>query len=236
MEIEIANANLFCVSMMNMNINMIIKMADEKPQIDEDVEYKRIKRLEQLRARRSYNQISEDGSGWVPISDLPKPSDAKARCDTPSPNSSPQRVSRSRRYYSPSPEHNSKVLDSHGDDDDMSPPRRQKDPSISRDSDFGDLSPPRRGRPSSPKLDGDVESEDLSPPRKSQKGIHSEHHKSSSTEDVDLSPPRKPLLKEQLRKTGLITGKDVSNEIAKTKKDELSRYCSFFFLLNLSIH
>ena len=34
---------------------------EEKPQVDEDIEVKRMRRLEQLRARRAYNAISEDG-------------------------------------------------------------------------------------------------------------------------------------------------------------------------------
>lgn len=230
---------------------------DEKPQVDEDIEFKRIKRLEQLRTRRCYNEISEDGSGWVPISDVPKcsnsvdpssdispPRNRKARYDTPSPEPgressdlSPPRQHR-RRYDSPSPERKSIVLDA-DEDRDMSPPRRQRqsqgspspmpqnNPSVSglRDSDLGELSPPLRERPSFPKLNDSQVSEDLLPPRKSQKGIdnrarreNSAHERSS---EVDLSPPRK---RKEQQKTGLITGKDVSNEIAKTKKDEWSRF------------
>ncbi|XLU76204.1 hypothetical protein S245_035257 [Arachis hypogaea] len=37
---------------------------EEKPIVDEDIEVKRMKRLEQLRA------ISQDGSGWISLSDL----------------------------------------------------------------------------------------------------------------------------------------------------------------------
>ncbi|KAF8407442.1 hypothetical protein HHK36_006575 [Tetracentron sinense] len=71
---------------------------EEKPQIEEDIETKRMKRLEQLRSRRPYHAISEDGSGWVSIFDAPKPSNSniqdfdmspprqrRARFDTPSP-------------------------------------------------------------------------------------------------------------------------------------------------------
>lgn len=68
----------------------------EKPVVDEDVEVKRMKRLEQLRARRPYHAISEDGSGWIPLSSKsadPSNSDGDmsplrkqcVRNDTPSP-------------------------------------------------------------------------------------------------------------------------------------------------------
>ncbi|XP_021765717.1 BUD13 homolog isoform X1 [Chenopodium quinoa] len=292
---------------------------DEKPQVDEDIEFKRMKRLEELRARRSYNEISEDGSGWVPVSDAPKsstthdlssdispPRNRKARFDTPSPepgmdasdsgrevtdlspprqrrqrNDSPspgpddfvressdlspprqrkknndfpssKHVSKSlaageevdlspprqrrRRYDSPSPERRTKVTDAKQDSD-MSPPRRrgrvhgslspmpQKISSATgvRDSGLDDLSPPRRECPASSKLKR--VSEDLSPPRKIQKGIDKRGRRANGAQEEsiesDLSPPRKS---KQQQKTGLITGKDVSTEIEKIKKDEWTRF------------
>lgn len=57
---------------------------EDKPFVDEDIEIKRMRRLEALRAKRPFNAISEDGSGWVPVgqssppkissSDIPPPS------------------------------------------------------------------------------------------------------------------------------------------------------------------
>lgn len=79
----------------------------EKPLLDEDIEVKHMKRLEQVRARHPYHAISEDQSGWVlfssnsenPISsinDMYPPHKRKGvdlsphqqlkKIDTPSPN------------------------------------------------------------------------------------------------------------------------------------------------------
>ncbi|CAH8304019.1 unnamed protein product, partial [Eruca vesicaria subsp. sativa] len=38
--------------------------ADERPVVDEDIEVKRMRRLEEIKARRAQNAIAEDGSGW----------------------------------------------------------------------------------------------------------------------------------------------------------------------------
>lgn len=263
--------------------------ADERPLIDEDIEVKRMKRLEQLRARRSYNQISEDGSGWVSLSDTPKGStftdpctdmspprnNRVARYDTPSPepaglkpldsgredadlspsrqrqrrNDSPEGTEdlspprqRRRRYDSLSPEPPSikGATASSSQNDNLSPPRRRhrRSPSVSllKDAGFDDLSPPRKRKeqhieadlsPPRKRKEQQIEAADLSPPRK---------RKEQQTEAVDLSPPRKrkeqqretdlspPRKKKEQQKTGLITGKDVSQEIAKIKKDEWSRF------------
>ncbi|URD94026.1 Pre-mRNA-splicing factor of RES complex [Musa troglodytarum] len=172
---------------------------DEKPQIEEDVEVKRMKRLDAIRARKPYHAISEDGSGWVSISDPSKtsksaeigrdicpPRQGRARFDTPSPepkekpsgsqNSdlSPPRQRR-RRADTPSPEPEKAVA---GDGTaDISPPRRR-----SRD----DNSPPRRTRPAHSPVP------DLSPPRRSQKDLSDDPKVSSrEQEPVDLSPPRR---------------------------------------------
>ncbi|XP_035550821.1 uncharacterized protein LOC118349600 [Juglans regia] len=70
---------------------------EEKPQVDEDIEVKRMKRLEQLKAMGPYNATSEDGSGWVslspkaanstdPNSDMSPPRKSAVRNDTPSPD------------------------------------------------------------------------------------------------------------------------------------------------------
>ncbi|KAL2901566.1 BUD13-like protein [Bienertia sinuspersici] len=238
---------------------------DENPQVDEDIEVKRMKRLEQIRAKRSYNEISEDGSGWIPVEDVPKSSSSLV----PSSDISPPR-NRKARYDTPSPEDRPNGLDS-GEVADLSPPRQlvgvmvvlhlslmflnliyhhhdsaegvmilhhrnadrdisppprrprslsQENPSVSGVRGSDDLSPPRRERHCSPKPNDS--GEDLSPPRKNHKEIDKKGHRENSARaEADLSPPRK---RKQQQKTGLITGKDVSKEIAITKKDEWSRF------------
>ncbi|TKY63921.1 BUD13-like protein [Spatholobus suberectus] len=165
---------------------------EEKPLIDEDIEVKRMKRLEQLRARRPYHAISEDGSGWVSLSsrsanpinsnnDVSPPRKQRVRNDTPSPEPelNPSTSKRKGAYLSPHQrlKHN----------DTRSPDYRT--------SDLQEVSPPRRGRHDSPSQDalyGSVAS-DLSPPRKIQKnaarpGLSDiSHHRSPR----DLSPPRR---------------------------------------------
>lgn len=113
-------------------------------------------------------------------------------------------------------------------------------------SDLQDLSPPRRGRHDSPTIDNLHGSAalDLSPPRKSQKNVarsSSYDHShlpppsrsvkvdSNRSLDPDLSPPRKNSKELSIpasvneRKTGLLSGKDIRNEIDKKKKDDMLR-------------
>jgi len=40
---------------------------DDRPLVDEEIEVKRMRRLEAIRAARPYNAIVEDGSGWVTV-------------------------------------------------------------------------------------------------------------------------------------------------------------------------
>ncbi|KMS98030.1 hypothetical protein BVRB_4g096560 [Beta vulgaris subsp. vulgaris] len=194
------------------------------------------------RQRRQRNDTPSPGRD-----DLSPPRQRQKFYDSPSPENdtksldaskkvdfSPPRQRR-KRYDSPSPERKTKASDA-DQDSDISPPRRQgrshgslspmprRKPLVSgvRDSNLGDLSPPRRKRPSSPKLNDSRVSEDLSPPRKSQQGIGKRGHRAREMpNEADLSPPRK---RKDQQKTGLITGKDVSEEIAKIKKDEWSRF------------
>nr|KAJ0219493.1 hypothetical protein LSAT_V11C300102340 [Lactuca sativa] len=104
---------------------------EEKPQVDEDIEVKRMKRLEQLKSWRPFGAISEDGSGWVPVSDTAKHSDIspprrrRAWNDTPEPESESEHIS----------EVNS----------DMSPPCKQRAQNDTPEP-KSDLSPPRKGR------------------------------------------------------------------------------------------
>ncbi|RDX83940.1 BUD13-like protein, partial [Mucuna pruriens] len=165
---------------------------EEKPLIDEDIEVKRMKRLEQLRARRSYHDISEDGSGWVSLSsksvnpininnDMSPPRKQRVQDNTPSPE----------------PELNPSISNRKGAD--LSPHRKMKrndTPSPDyRTSNLQDLSPPRRGRHDSPSQDDLHRSvaSDLSPPRKIQKNAArlgvSEVSRRRSPQD--LSQPRR---------------------------------------------
>ncbi|KAK9667898.1 hypothetical protein RND81_13G018900 [Saponaria officinalis] len=239
-----------------------------EPQVDEDVNLKYIKRLEQLKARGSHNRISEDGSGWVSVSETPKSSNTfnvtsdsspprkrQTRFDTPSPEPgrNPSRpnsdLSPPRRDNSPSPaprggreasdlsppRQRRKVRDSPSPQRvsktvkdsivDLSPPRKRsrRYDSPSPEPINSDLSPPRRqGRsqispsPVTARKSSVSVADDLSPPRRS-RALKS----SDSRGSEDLSPPRK---KNSDKKTGLITGKDVREEIAKIKKDEWSRF------------
>ncbi|XP_010269907.1 PREDICTED: BUD13 homolog [Nelumbo nucifera] len=188
---------------------------EEKPQIDEDIEVKRLKRLEQIRSQRPYHAISEDGSGWVSISDAPKqakptqqdsdispPRQRRARCDTPSPSPelngtssgheapdlSPPRQRRV-RYDTPSPEPKLKHTGSGSEAPDLSPPRRRR-------ARYDTPSPePERKRTRSGN-----EAPDLSPPRqrRARYDIPSpgpeRKHTRSGNEAPDLSP-----LKQQRR-------------------------------------
>lgn len=261
---------------------------EEKPQVDEDIEVKRMRRLEQLRAMRAYNAISEDGSGWVSLSpkhvnsDMSPPRKQRWQSDTPSmePELNPLHSSRENANLSPprqppkhhstqSPELDMKHAYSTVLNSDMSPPRKQRV--------WNDTAPPE------PRAKASVsgkEDADLSPPRQRQRGNDSRNHKATafprhgslnhddfrvslesdlspqrtSREDVgrhgtpdlspprrrgtetgsshatllpDLSPPRKSRKeaagKEQ-QKTGLLSGKDISEEIARTKKNDWLRF------------
>ncbi|KAL8137523.1 hypothetical protein V2J09_003524 [Rumex salicifolius] len=142
---------------------------DEKPQVDEDIEIKRMKRLEQLRAKRPYHAISEDGSGWVSLTDGAIGSDV-AELNEPSTSRaidlSPPRQRQHRKRFdslSPEPLHEAKMMDS-----DLSPPRQKRRPDSA--------SPAHKQRPYDSSADVD-----LSPPRQ-----HRRRHDS----DTDLSPPR----------------------------------------------
>eukprot|EP01018_Ginkgo_biloba_P010069 Gb_35391 [translate_table: standard] len=172
---------------------------DEKPQITEDIEVKRMRRLEEVRMRRPYLTVAGDGSGWVTISDT-KNNGSHSSCLSPS-RQNQQDLSHDRKAGHDLP------------DESLSPPRRdcsdahQRDSlpakqcnsdssdefrlannrscSLSPDSDYHNSlqSPVRENRSGSPnalpprKVRHD--SPDLSPPRKTQSG------------SPDLSPPRK---------------------------------------------
>ncbi|KAL1204938.1 hypothetical protein V5N11_016289 [Cardamine amara subsp. amara] len=176
--------------------------AEERPLVDEDIEVKRMRRLEEIKARRAHNAIAEDGSGWVTlppnredtISDISPPRRQRTRNDSPSPEPEPRlsvadRVEtdmspprRRKRHYLPSPEPNIRHAKPVSLDSDMSPPRKRK----------------ARNDSPSPEPKGKVPrnmSEDLSPPRR--RPVHptlpeSSRKRSDSVElDGDLSPRRK---------------------------------------------
>lgn len=171
---------------------------DGLPQIEEDIEVKRMKRLETIRSLKPYHSISEDGSGWIPIPKPPRPcttghhtlSPPDNRHDTGDTDLSPALHKRRRRFDSPP------QLDS-DENTDLSPPRQRRGrldtPSPEPKRQVDDLSPPRRRR--------DV---DLSPPRSAK--FHDQEvdaaqeipvsalspaRKSRKKPADDLSPPRR---------------------------------------------
>lgn len=159
---------------------------DEKPQVDEDIEVKRMRRMEAIRAARPYNSIANDGSGWVT---LPVPE--------PAGSGSPRR----RRNDTPSPERGGGPA---GRKEDLSPPRRRQrrdTPSPKRGGAVGsDISPPRRQRQRrldtpSPEGKGTGEGGDLSPPWKSRRQDNPSpprrRARHDSEESQDISPPRR---------------------------------------------
>ncbi|KAF2548128.1 hypothetical protein F2Q70_00022492 [Brassica cretica] len=150
--------------------------AEERPVVDEEIEVKRMRRLEEIKARRA-----EDGSGWVSLSsDRPgRRRRLKTRNDSPSPEPGPRDVNkksndlsspRRRRYHSPSPEPGRKPSKSLGSNSDFSPPRRSVSVSVkgSRDS---DLSPQRKTVSRSP------------PPRRPRRQSPPPPNKQGATED-----------------------------------------------------
>ncbi|XP_042942773.1 uncharacterized protein LOC122276953 [Carya illinoinensis] len=166
---------------------------EEKPQVDEDIEVKQMKRLKQLKAMRPYNAISEDGSGWVSLS--PK----AANSNDPNPNMSPLGKP-AVLNDTPSLEHELKLADFGRGSADLSPSGQQlKHQQNDTTSDFLDISPPRRRSHGSLCQD---DFQDLSPLRKS----------------------RKEAVVNEQHKTGLLTGKEISEEIARTKKTDWLRF------------
>ncbi|KAL0410584.1 UNVERIFIED_CONTAM: Derlin-1 [Sesamum latifolium] len=171
---------------------------EEKPQVDEDIEVKRMRRLEQLRSRRPFGAISEDGSGWVSVSDAPnnvKPEDQNS-------DISPPRKRRLRNDTpSPRPEQQSDVPA----EADLSPPRQSRKHSRSPPPNETRTSPFRGGRTArfdTPSPEPYVEASasdrvtDLSPPRRQRrnKDESPEPNRMSShpkATDSDISPPRR---------------------------------------------
>ncbi|KAG9443561.1 hypothetical protein H6P81_014901 [Aristolochia fimbriata] len=165
--------------------------ADEvKPQIDEDVEVKRMKRLEEIRSKRPYLAVSDDGSGWVSISDTSRhQSSCNEVFDLASSEKShshshvlesnisneildlsPPRCSK-RRADTPSPVHESELSKSVRPDLDLSPEERQMNHPTP------DMSPPRRR-----KRRGDTPSP-----------VHESEPSKSVRPDLDLSPEERQM-------------------------------------------
>ncbi|KAL6187211.1 hypothetical protein ACLB2K_043326 [Fragaria x ananassa] len=250
---------------------------EEKPLVDEDIEVKRMRRLELLRARRPYDAISEDGSGWVKVplkregSEVADLSPPRNRFRSPSPEHgmdsrgsdlspprksrrggdedlSPPRKSRNNvEDLSPPRKSRNSVADlspprkSRNNVEDLSPPRKSRNnvedflPPRKRGNNVEDLSPPRKRRNNvadlSPPRKSRNNGEDLSPPRKRQNNVAdlSPPRKSRINGDADLSPPRKkkqlsPGPVKEKPKSGLISGRDISEEISKTKRAEQLRF------------
>ncbi|KAJ8564715.1 hypothetical protein K7X08_001175 [Anisodus acutangulus] len=100
---------------------------------------------------------------------------------------------------------------------DLSPPRRRQKYGQSL-PDISDVSPPRRGSRSQGDSRAD-QATDLSPPRKK---------KDQNASDSDLSPHRKarPVSSTTKKgpKTGLVSGKDIKEEIDRKKKEDWLRF------------
>ncbi|KAI3955117.1 hypothetical protein MKW92_014229 [Papaver armeniacum] len=171
---------------------------EEKPQVNEDIEVKRMKRMEQIRSLRPYDKISEDGSGWISVSETQKNLKSNS----------------TNLDASPSPELN--PSNSENQDADLSPPRQRRrpvhipslngvvSPKKSENKD-ADLSPPRRRhrRADTPSAEGDVnpaicgnKDADLSPPRQRRRRVHTPSPEGKvkltdyENKDADMSPPR----------------------------------------------
>lgn len=190
---------------------------DERPQVDEDIEVKRMRRLEAIRAARPYNAIADDGSGWVTVAAPEEPnggSTPRRRNDTPSPERggagrkdlSPRW--RRQRRDTPSPEQGGVAGKK-----DLSLPRQRRrrrdtpSPECNDIAEQGDLSPPRKSRqqenPTPPRRRAHHDSEepqDLSPPQRRMRHDSEEPQVLSpprrraqhdSEEPKDLSPPRR---------------------------------------------
>ncbi|XP_077235222.1 pre-mRNA-splicing factor of RES complex protein [Tasmannia lanceolata] len=153
---------------------------EEKPQINEDIEVKRMKRLEEIRSRRPYLTISDDGSGWVSVSDTSKPSSLGNQI----PDLSPPRQRRA-RYDTPSPEPESKPSISGNESNDLSPSRQRR----------------RRYHMPSPESEQNLPNDeipDLSPPRQHRRRFHtpeSEQRPSNSGEESSHLYPLEPKMK-----------------------------------------
>jgi pre-mRNA-splicing factor CWC26 len=197
--------------------------AEETPLVDEDIEVKRMRRLEEIKARRAHNAIAEDGSGWVTLplnredtqSNISPPRRQRTRNDSPSPEPGPRRSvadrvdtdmsppRRRKRHNSPSPEPNRKHTKPVSLDSDMSPPRKRK----------------ARNDSPSPEPEAKYLSEDLSPPRR--RHVHSPSRESSrkrsdSVElDDDLSPPRR---KRDLHGSPVSDVKKKSNDLSPPRR------------------
>ncbi|CAN1323110.1 BUD13 homolog [Linum perenne] len=206
---------------------------DEEPQVDEDIEVKRLKRLEHLRAKQSINPIAEDGSGWVSLSpkradpfgissDMSPPRQNATRNDTPSPEPERSRENMHRHFSS-----------------DISPPRKQRSRDDSQDEDFSPPRKPRKQRrydtPSPEHVPKDSrQGADLSPPRKRRKdfvtprsGVPTCSSANDNLLNDDLSPPRKKRAEVGAKEqpiTGLVSGRDMSKEILRKKKDDMLRF------------
>ncbi|KAL3341300.1 hypothetical protein AABB24_025714 [Solanum stoloniferum] len=176
---------------------------EELPQVNEDIEVKRMKRLEQIRARRPFGSVSEDGSGWVSvsstsndqISDLSPTRRRSGRNDSPSPEPqlnpsspaadlSPPRKPRARND-TPSPE--SGRQQPRTQEGNLSPPRKRTARNDTQRTRIRTHSPEPHLNPSSAK------DADLSPPRK--RRVRNDtpelEMKPLNTIDADISPPRR---------------------------------------------
>ncbi|KAL6999018.1 hypothetical protein U1Q18_000184 [Sarracenia purpurea var. burkii] len=133
---------------------------EEKPLVDEDIEVKRMRRLEQLRSRHPFGAISEDGSGWVSIADTPKLVNSTDQNFDISP---PRR--RRVRNDTPSPELDLKPSGGDRELGDLSPPRKLQRHYHTQSSEPGTIALHSSGLDSKYRNTNDQNS-DISPPEK----------------------------------------------------------------------
>ncbi|CAM6046015.1 unnamed protein product [Sphagnum compactum] len=216
-----------------------VEEAADAPQVIEDVEVKRMHKMEMLKQHRPYMSVANDGSGWVSQSeqDLSPPRrnvqnqdlSPLRRSSVWSPDLSPPRR-RKAQDQDLSPPRRSNVRSP-----DFSPPRRKKaqdlSPPPARNMSGQDLSPPRRKAQSHEDLSplrrhvhsGDfanpkkrARSPDLSPPRRTQSHDLSPPRSKAQNQDSS-SPPQRKL------RAGLTSDKELAQELARKKQDDAKR-------------
>ncbi|KAL0406726.1 UNVERIFIED_CONTAM: hypothetical protein Slati_3986500 [Sesamum latifolium] len=171
---------------------------EEKPQVDEDIEVKRMRRLEQLGTGRPFGAISEDGSGCISVSNAPN----NMKPEHQNSDISPPCKSRLRN--------------------DTPSPRSEQQSEVPSDA---NLSPPQQSRKHYHSPPRNVKNERSCSIVSARKSIHDldDYDTVDPAPSVsDLSPPRKrrkesPILVHR-PKAGLISAADVKDEIDKQKK------------------
>jgi len=191
-----------------------VEEAADAPQVIEDVEVKRMHKMEMLKQHRPYMSVANDGSGWVVVSgDADEEEQEKEEEDSSLPSN------RNALEFSPrSRSHQPSSVGNDGHSPDSSPPRRRRNssdlspgtrhltspPPPRRNGRSDDLSPPRKEArnpksASSPPRRNEEQSRDFSPSKRSgRSGDTLSLPRRQSQSDQDLSPPRRNVQKQDL--------------------------------------